>query len=50
MLRMSPAAFEFILKKIEKRILRKDTHMRNAISPEERLSVTLKYLATGMQT
>ncbi|CAL8311043.1 unnamed protein product [Gadus morhua 'NCC'] len=28
-------------------IIRQDTHMRQAISPEERLSICLRYLATG---
>lgn len=50
MLRMPPFAFEFILEKIRHKITKKNTQMRKAIPPEERLSVTLKFLATGINT
>ncbi|XP_043257511.1 protein ALP1-like [Colletes gigas] len=47
--RMSPAAFTHLLALIEPYSIRmEDTKLRRAISPEERLSVTLRYLATGL--
>lgn len=48
MLRMPPYAFEHILGKIAHKICKEDTPMRNSITAPERLSVTLKFLATGM--
>ncbi|KAK3926080.1 Protein ALP1-like [Frankliniella fusca] len=46
-LRMSTAMFEELLSKVSPIIQRKDTHLRESISPAERLSVTLRHLATG---
>lgn len=45
--RITEAGFKFILDKIRHRIQKKDTYFRSAITAEERLSVTLKYLAAG---
>lgn len=47
MLRMPPAVFDLILKHIGHKIIRKKTKFRKPISPEEKFSVTLKYMATG---
>lgn len=47
MLWISAHAFEYILGHIRIKIFKKDTPFRKAIPPEERLSVTLKFLATG---
>ncbi|KAJ4425591.1 hypothetical protein ANN_27787 [Periplaneta americana] len=46
-LRMSAADFDNLLEKVAPLIERKDTLMRRAIPPAERLVVTLRYLATG---
>ena len=48
MLRMDCATYTFLLEKISGNIKREDTQLRKAISPAERLSVTLNYLAFGM--
>lgn len=45
--RMDDVAYSELLQKITPFITRKDTVMRQAIGPGERLSVTLRYLATG---
>ncbi|XP_040193133.1 protein ALP1-like [Rana temporaria] len=45
--RMSVARFDDLLERLRPRLTRMDTAMRNSISPEERLLVTLRYLATG---
>lgn len=45
--RISENGFKFIVEKIRNRIEKQDTHYRDAISAEERLSVALKYLAAG---
>jgi hypothetical protein len=45
--RMSPTTFEKLLCWVAPHINKKDTHMREAISAEERLCVTLRYLASG---
>lgn len=47
-LRMSEQQFDFVLKLIDQYIRRADTQMRNAISPAEKLAITLRFLATGM--
>lgn len=47
MLRMPPGIYRYILNMIWGDIEKQNTRMRKAISPPERLSVTLKYLATG---
>ena len=41
------ATFEELVQKVAPLLQKKDTRMRNAISPAEQLSVTLRYLATG---
>lgn len=46
-LRMSSSDFEYILCKIEPIIKKSDTFMRQAIPVQERLAVTLRFLATG---
>ncbi|XP_029346317.1 uncharacterized protein LOC107883168 [Acyrthosiphon pisum] len=45
--RMSSEDFEFILTKIGPKISKQDTNMRKAIPIQERLAVTLRFLATG---
>ena len=44
---MNASQYEFILKEISLKILKKDTILRPSIKPDERLAVTLRYLATG---
>jgi hypothetical protein len=46
-LRMSPQVFEELLIKVAPKIAKQDTFFRQAISPGERLSVTLRFLVTG---
>lgn len=46
-LRMDEACFKKILKLVKPYLQRKNTVMRKAISAEERLLVTLRFLATG---
>lgn len=46
-LRMDNNCFDYLLNLIKPYITKKDTVMRQAISAEERLLVTLRYLATG---
>ena len=46
-LRMSPTTFEKLLSWVAPRITKKDTKMRESISAQERLCVTLRYLVTG---
>lgn len=45
--RMSSEDFEIILTKIGPKIKKQDTNMRKAITIQERLAVTLRFLATG---
>lgn len=45
--RMSLEDFNFILNNISDKICKQDTKFRKAISCEERLAVTLRFLATG---
>lgn len=45
--RMSAEDFEIILNKIGPHISKQDTNMRKAISIQERLAITLRFLATG---
>ena len=45
---MTPSSFDELLSLIEGDISKQWTHLRNdVISPRERLSVTMKYLASG---
>ncbi|KAK4885232.1 hypothetical protein RN001_001503 [Aquatica leii] len=46
-LRMNSETFEELLKLVSPHIKKQDTVMRNSIIPEERLVVTLRFLATG---
>ncbi|XP_028140337.2 uncharacterized protein LOC114334492 [Diabrotica virgifera virgifera] len=46
-LRMSSSDMEFLLQKIAPVIRKPDTNCRKAIPPQERLAVTLRFLATG---
>ena len=45
--RVTMEQFNDIVEHVSVFIQRQDTNMRKAIKPEERLSVTLRYLATG---
>ncbi|XP_068097093.1 putative nuclease HARBI1 [Hyperolius riggenbachi] len=45
--RMSIASFDTLLEKLRDGLKRKDTNYRRAISPTERLLITLRFLATG---
>ncbi|CAL4066116.1 unnamed protein product, partial [Meganyctiphanes norvegica] len=45
--RMSHNSFKELLELLEPHIKKKDTNMRRSIAPEERLAITLRYLATG---
>jgi hypothetical protein len=45
--RMSPTEFECLIHLIGKRISNKDTTFRKAISVQERLALTLRFLANG---
>ncbi|XP_076545680.1 uncharacterized protein LOC143305535 [Osmia lignaria lignaria] len=44
---MSPTDFEWLIKLIGPKIKRNDTHWRKAISVQERLAVTIRFLETG---
>ncbi|KAM3930911.1 uncharacterized protein RB166_004391 [Leptodactylus fuscus] len=46
-LRMTPEAFDRLLGMLADHLHRQDTTMRKAISPTERLVITLRFLATG---
>ena len=46
--RMSKERFDHLLNLVRDKITKKDTRMREAISAEERLVITLRYLASGM--
>ncbi|CAH2003155.1 unnamed protein product [Acanthoscelides obtectus] len=46
-LRMSNKDYEYLLQKVEPLIRKQDTHLRLAISPSERLMLTLRFLASG---
>ena len=46
-LRMDDESFRTLLQSVAASIQRQDTTLRKAIPPEERLSLTLRYLATG---
>lgn len=50
MLRMDVACFEELLDLVRADIERVDTQMRNCIRPDKRLTITLRYLATGCNT
>jgi hypothetical protein len=46
-LRMDMASFNELLEMVTPLIKRRDTLIRNSISPAERLTLTLSFLATG---
>ena len=46
-LRMDIDTYNELLKMVEPLIVKQTTNMRQPISPTERLSITLRYLATG---
>ena len=46
--RLSRRDYAYLLDKVSPIIVRRNTSMRQSISPSERLDVTLRYLATGM--
>lgn len=46
-LRMDESTFEELLALVSPHIAKQDTQLRAAISPSERLAVTLRFLATG---
>ena len=45
--RMTPSDFEYLLNKIGKKVEKQDTVLRKAISAQDRLALTLRFLATG---
>lgn len=46
--RLDRDSFEGVLNMIEALITKEDTFMRTSIGPRERLSITLRFLATGI--
>jgi hypothetical protein len=46
-LRLDATSFDELLKMITPRIEKRNTTMRDAIPPSQRLSITLRYFATG---
>jgi len=44
---MTPEMFDWLLEKVRPYISKQDTHLRKSISASERLSITLRHLATG---
>ena len=47
-LRMSPETFDKLLQLVRPLIQKEETNFKKPIAPEERLAVTLRYLASGM--
>ena len=47
-LRMDMSSFNILMQKVGPSISKQNTTMRDSISAEERLAVTLRYLATGV--
>ena len=45
--RMTPSRFEHLLSLVEEKITKEKTNFRDPICAEERLSITLRFLATG---
>ena len=45
--RMLPETYEILLNIVEPDIKKKSTNMREPVEPDQRLAVTLRYLATG---
>ena len=46
-LRLTPHQFDYVLQKIAPIIARNDTRFRKCVGAEERLAITLRFLATG---
>ncbi|GLV46222.1 hypothetical protein CBL_09983 [Carabus blaptoides fortunei] len=46
-LRMNEDCFMLLLSKVEHKIRREDTKFRESVKPRDRLSITLRFLATG---
>ena len=46
-MRMSPDRYEHLLSIVGPKLQRQKTHLREPISPSERLTLTLRYLASG---
>lgn len=49
-MRMNEADFDFLVTRLTPYICKKDTNCRKAITVAERLAVTLRYLASGLDT
>jgi len=47
-LRMDASSFDLLLRQLSPVIKRQDTRLRLSIPPEERLALTLRWLATGI--
>ena len=47
-LRMPPVVFDWLLELVTPIIVKQDTRLRASISPAERLTITLRFLATGL--
>jgi len=45
---MTAEEFDFLLDRVQHLITKQNTKMRRAIPPRERLSLTLRFLATGL--
>lgn len=48
-LRMNETSFNLLCEKVKPLLQRQDTHMRSSIPSEERLALTLRWLATGKE-
>ncbi|CAK1582547.1 unnamed protein product [Parnassius mnemosyne] len=46
-MRMRDSSFQKLLSLVSPYLKKKDTHMRKSLTPEEKLAVTLRFLATG---
>ena len=46
-MRMSPDRYEYLLSIVGPKLQRQKTHLREPISPSERLTLSLQYLASG---
>lgn len=45
---MTPDTYDYLLERLTPAIQKQESPFRCSIPPDQRLSVTLKYLATGM--
>ncbi|CAD0203434.1 unnamed protein product [Chrysodeixis includens] len=46
-MRMRDSSFQKLLSLVSPYLKKQDTHMRKSLTPEEKLAVTLRFLATG---